>query len=638
MISIKPLDSNFKPQDLNFVSSKNKQSFKEKSLKLNNLHIKCLEIQNYIYGLEGSLTFQLAYTNNHKDFDFLLIPNQPLLIDIKIDDTYNFFKESKKKDHHTRSTRYVAIALTPDKVNIQEDYQYSIYSYSKNFSSGIKEFRLNFYDPLKSLRMTHKPSYIDINKSLDDIFKDNFCFDSLLTLDTNKSNKLKSRMPQVFISTLNRSFYDFFIEQLKCNKCFLKYFCDKKTSKLTYYVTDEIDASLQKNIANSDEDLKTKLSAYDLSCLKKQTLVSKKPQLYTKENNVNPDMVISSSRKEEKSISDTEIKAFSKMYQDNIRPISYYSQDSDNDKEVELPQFELELISKNTLPFIDSDISLMKLKNDGDYLLGSSDTNNFFIIRKTLSFKRTKYTTKELYKNISNFHYQSDSESDIYEKISYSKYPSLTHRNTIKYIIKDYKQLNPEYPTYIKFNSFYITGKITIGENVNKDSKKAYKFFKNYKPEESSFEEFQESGEKGSSLILNSKVGILYAIEIAKEMLYAKSSEKPIIYLTSKININSANNQFMPLRNEDIIMIELQSINKGEIKELISNSAISTKKTQKQLLQRQLLGAKENCEIAYSQTSDGETFSLTQLNSISENSFLLNDKKGIFLRYKSKGN
>ena len=121
-ISIKPLDSNFKPQDLNFVSSKNKQSFKEKSLKLNNLHIKCLEIQNYIYGLEGNLTFQLAYTNNHKDFDFLLIPNQPLLIDIKIDDTFNFFKKDSKKDHHTRSTRYVVIALTSDKVNIQENY------------------------------------------------------------------------------------------------------------------------------------------------------------------------------------------------------------------------------------------------------------------------------------------------------------------------------------------------------------------------------------------------------------------------------------------------------------------------------------------------------------------------------------
>ncbi|WP_343377584.1 hypothetical protein [Francisella-like endosymbiont] len=58
-ISIKPLDSNFKPQDLNFVSSKNKQSFKEKSLKLNNLHIKCLEIQNYIW-LRRKLNFSTS--------------------------------------------------------------------------------------------------------------------------------------------------------------------------------------------------------------------------------------------------------------------------------------------------------------------------------------------------------------------------------------------------------------------------------------------------------------------------------------------------------------------------------------------------------------------------------------------------
>ncbi|AXH32813.1 pathogenicity determinant protein PdpA1 [Francisella opportunistica] len=637
-INIKPIDSDFKLQDLNFVSSKNKQSFKEKSLKLNNLHIECLEIQNYMYGLEGKLTFQLAYINNHKDFDFLLIPNQPLLIDIQINDTFNFFKKESKKDQHRRSTRFVAIAFTPNQINIKEDYQYSIYSYSKNVSSGIKEFSLNFYDPLKALWMKHKPSYVDINKSLDDIIKDNFFFDSLLTLDNNKSNSLKSRMPQVFISTINRSFYDFFIEQLQLNKCFLNYFCDKKTGKVTYYAVDEIDASLQKNIANSDENLKTKLSPYDISCLKKQTLVSKKPQFYIKENNINPDIVTSSSRKEEKSISDAGVKAFSKIYQDNIQSISYYSQNADNNKEVELPQLELELISKNTLPFIDNDISLAKLENDGSYLLGSSDTNGFFIARKTLSFKRTKYTTKELYRNVSNFHYQSDSESDIYEKIAYNKYPNLTHKNTIKYIIKDYKQLNPEYPTHIKFNSFYITGKITIGENVNKDSKKAYKFFKNYKPEESSFAEFQESGEKGSTLILNSKVGLLYAIEIAKEMLYPNSSEKPIIYLPSKININSANNQFMPLRNHDIIMIEVQSISEGEIIELISNSAISTEKAQKELLQRQLLGAKENCEIAYSQTSDGETFSLTQLNSANENSFLINNKKGIFLRYKSKGN
>ncbi|MDE4969736.1 hypothetical protein, partial [Francisella tularensis] len=75
-----------------------------------------------------------------------------------------------------------------------------------------------------------------------------------------------------------------------------------------------------------------------------------------------------------------------------------------------------------------------------------------------------------------------------------------------------------------------------------------------------------------------------------------------------------------------------------EIIELISNSDISTKKAQQQLLQRQLLGSKENCEIAYTQTSDSETFSLTQVNEDCENSFFINDKKGILLRYKSKVN
>ncbi|WP_318263428.1 hypothetical protein [Francisella-like endosymbiont] len=86
------------------------------------------------------------------------------------------------------------------------------------------------------------------------------------------------------------------------------------------------------------------------------------------------------------------------MYQDNIRPISYYSQDPDNDKEVELPQFELELISKNTLPFIDSDISLVKLKNDGDYLLGSSDTNNFSLLEKLCHLKEPNILLKSYMK------------------------------------------------------------------------------------------------------------------------------------------------------------------------------------------------------------------------------------------------
>ncbi|MDE4994488.1 pathogenicity determinant protein PdpA1, partial [Francisella tularensis subsp. holarctica] len=86
-----------------------------------------------------------------------------------------------------------------------------------------------------------------------------------------------------------------------------------------------------------------------------------------------------------------------------------------------------------------------------------------------------------------------------------TKYPSLTHDNLINYKIKNYSNITPEYPKYKSFSNFYINGRVTIVENVNNDSKKAYKFFKNYKPEERSIAEFQENGEKGTSAILNSK-------------------------------------------------------------------------------------------------------------------------------------
>ncbi|AFJ43409.1 hypothetical protein [Francisella orientalis] len=638
VINIKPINESFEAQNINFISTNNKQYFKQNSLTLKNSHIKNLKICENIYGISGDLTFNLAYVNNHKDFDFLLTPNQPILIDIQINDSFNFYKKDSKKEHHVRSSRFVVVGFNSNNIDVNEDFEYSIYSYSKNTSSGVKEFKIKFHDPLKAFWSKHKPSYIDINKSLDDIFKDNFFFNSLFSLDANKSDKLRSRIPQVFISTVNRSFYDFFIDQLEQNKTYLKYFCNKKNGKVTYYVVDEVDSSLQNNISNSDENLKTKLSPYDISCIKKQSLIANKPNLYIKENDISPDVTINNKRKEERKTSNASAKPFSSIYKDNFQAVQYLQNSNNKNEEVSSSEFQILLTSKNTLPFMDSEISLSKLENDNSFLLGTIAIKNLLIYERKLSFSRSKYTTRELYKNLDRLHYKTDSESDVYEKIAFTKILNRTHDNSLTYRIKSYSNIAPEYPNYKTFDRFYINGKITIGENVNNDSKKAYKFFKNYKPEESSLSEFQESGEKGTSVIQNSKTSIFYAVEIAKEILPDKSSEKPIIYLPMKVNINSANNQFMPLRNDDIILIEVQSFESAEIIQLISNSAISTEKAQQQLLQRQLLGAKENCEMAYTQTSDGETFSLTQLNEACENSFLINNKKGIFLRYKSKGN
>lgn len=121
---------------------------------------------------------------------------------------------------------------------------------------------------------------------------------------------------------------------------------------------------------------------------------------------------------------------------------------------------------------MDSEISLSKLENDNSFLLGTIAIKNLLIYERKLSFSRSKYTTRELYKNLDRLHYKTDSESDVYEKIAFTKILNRTHDNSLTYRIKSYSNIAPEYPNYKTFDRFYINGKITIGENVNNDSKK----------------------------------------------------------------------------------------------------------------------------------------------------------------------
>lgn len=636
-VDITPINSDFTLKDINFSSTENKRIFNEKKLTLKNLHIKDLKIKEYLYGLEGTINFQLVYPNNHPDFEFLLNASQPILLDIQIQDTFNFLKKGSKTDRHERLTRFVAIGNITALVDIEEKYEFNLFSFNEDkTTTNIKEFKIEFNDPLKSLWSLHKPTYVDIKKTLDDVIKDNFFFEKLITLDTNKSENLKNRLPQIFVSTINRNFYDFFIEQIQINKCVIKYFCDKKTGKVTYYIVDKIDDSLKKNVANTDEELEQKLSPYDINSFKNQKLLQQELIFYIKQNRITPNVTLNSDRKSTKSTNNSS-KPFSSVYEDVINPTFYHQHEEPDEIKEQGYSYALKLSTKNTLPFIDSDISLSSLQAN-DHMLGSKNLKNFCISERTIQLKRSRYSTQKLYEDLNDFYYKSNSNSDTYEKVIFCSYPSLTHQESITYKLLDYAELGAEYPYFIPFEPLNIIGRVTIGDNVNKDSKKAYKFFKNFKPEESSFAEFQENGEKGTPTIFNSKLQLFYAIEIPKEILGPKCSEKPILYMPSKINVNSANNQFMPLRNDDIVITQLQSISTCEITQIISNTAISTDKAQKQLLQRQLLGAKENCEIAYTQASDDETYSITQLNEKNESSFFINNKNGIFLRYKAKGN
>ncbi|MDE4946913.1 pathogenicity determinant protein PdpA1, partial [Francisella tularensis subsp. holarctica] len=94
--------------------------------------------------------------------------------------------------------------------------------------------------------------------------------------------------------------------------------------------------------------------------------------------------------------------------------VDYIQSNNDDIQEIINTGFEILLTSRNTLPFLDNEITLSKLDNDQNYLLGAPDIKSLYISQRKLLFKRSKYCSKPLTENLHNFHYKSDSESDVY--------------------------------------------------------------------------------------------------------------------------------------------------------------------------------------------------------------------------------
>ncbi|MDE4967636.1 pathogenicity determinant protein PdpA1, partial [Francisella tularensis subsp. holarctica] len=92
----------------------------------------------------------------------------------------------------------------------------------------------------------------------------------------------------------------------------------------------QVDNDLQRNIVNSDEDLKDKLSPYDLSCFKKQILISNKSNFYVQEKNICPDVTLTTQKKEDRKISETLIKPFSSILKDNLQSVEYIQSNKDD--------------------------------------------------------------------------------------------------------------------------------------------------------------------------------------------------------------------------------------------------------------------------------------------------------------------
>ncbi|EKM93457.1 pathogenicity determinant protein, pdpA, partial [Francisella tularensis subsp. tularensis 80700103] len=100
-----------------------------------------------------------------------------------------------------------------------------------------------------------------------------------------------------------------------------------------------------------------KLSPYDISCFKKQILISNKSNFYVKEKNICPDVTLNTQKKEDRKISDTLIKPFSSILKDNLQSIEYIQSNNDpppppDIQEIITTGFEILLTSRNTLPFL----------------------------------------------------------------------------------------------------------------------------------------------------------------------------------------------------------------------------------------------------------------------------------------------
>lgn len=634
-IDIKKISKDFSIEDIDFIAKKNQNFFNKKMLSLNNNHIVSLDINETIYGLSGLLNFELAYKDNHPDFKFLFDENQLLLLDIKILDKFAFLKK-EENENIIRQSRFIAVG------NINNDYSTSKFVDMNTISdigekfNFIKVFQIKFNDPLKILWGLHKPNYIDFDKSVEDLIQDNFFFENICSIDTSNCQNIKEKMPQAFVSTVGRDFYDFFIEQLYLNNCAIKYFCDNDSDTPKYYIAEKFSDSFKQSFKNMQENIKQSFDRLDLNNITKLKINSIANSNMLTQNHIIPDINFSEKRK----IEFKDDSNFSQLYETTMEPLNYKNLKFSEKEKPKAHSWIFNVYSKSNFVYCNSQIDLSKIDNKLDnekYLINIDGLESIYLLKKHIRFVRCLYTSKQVHKNINDLSYKDDSDPEVYEKIVCCGSQRLTHVNDYIFYYGDYDRQMSEYPTFKKYHPFDIIGKIIIAKEVDEAFKKAYKFFEDFKLNESCFRNVQEGNEAGTSIINNSKDDIFYAVEIPQEILFTDCEKDSIIFVPVKININSSStNQFLALRNDDIVLINFKGIKECNISELISNSAISYESTQDKMLQQQYLGAKENCIVAYTEEQGKETYSIQQINKKNDCHFLINNEKGISIIYKAK--
>ncbi|WP_108651627.1 hypothetical protein [Dongshaea marina] len=644
IIELNPLDETFSTKPLSFSSNpeqvKNKHS-KYQGFVLSNYHIDELDISLQRYGFNGITKFKISYNELkfHSDYQFLY-DNSPLSVLITIENSY-IFDDSEQEDGKYKKKIYLqAVGNLEQEAHIKMINPLVTTKLTGDQpQSGIasidQEFQVEFCDPAHAFWKFHKPVYIDQNKSYIDVFDENNFFQSWAQFDIENCTVLAEVKAQIAIGTHERTFYDYFIEILESYDVQLIYDYDSasKENMSKYYLYDN---------PSTLEATKKELHEADLQQIKEINCDIRSPiALNSQISNLSMASSVSTdlSAFSEKSRFQGIIQVDTSVIGDQKINSLFVDNKIEKLKSYDVPhKF---LIRQNELmPYFSIYPGYEKFQLITEQFESSvaNYCDSISILSVLLKYRQNDLTRRKVKNKIKDMGYRSEDESDRAEKITLmGESLGLTHHCQLDVVWSHDGDEKKDYPEYIPFRSFTSEAEIITGDKVDESIQKGYMFYTLDGAESSFADEQGSEREKYQISTLSEKV-LCYAI-ILPQCLYKSDDVKGPFYVPVKYS-GAMSNMFMPLRNQDVIRIEIINAEEMAIDSVVSNTATINDLASVEMSQRLLFGAnKEEQVMLASSTPNGDssssTFEITQKTTQNEvkNKMILSEKSGFSLLY-----
>uniref|UniRef100_UPI0013C31579 hypothetical protein n=1 Tax=Facilibium subflavum TaxID=2219058 RepID=UPI0013C31579 len=646
-VELNPLDETLSTKPLTLISNEyqNKTPYAQfKGLMLSNFHLLDLNVDLSSYGFSGDLLFQLSYDDRafHPDYLFLY-QNVPLSIALTIEHIYVFDDPDKKGENYKKTFYLQGVANLQNNEHLQffdplvgknTDKQTS------QFEAMLPSFKLSFCDVIQSFWREHHPIYIDFNKSYIDVFEENNFFQAWATLDASKCKKLAVKQKQIFVSTKNASFYDYFIEALDHYGVYLIYDYESLTKgKATYQLFDSL-TDIQKPTKGSGM-----LTSMDLGQIK-DILCHVTPPWYVKENTTLNIADSNIQTQNANSIMPNDFLAlggFKKTQMLKIADKKIYDNTAKWYTEVQSRrqscQYTYLVQLRQLTPFMPMLPSYQPVLIDQDQWHCSigNFSQNLLISRQKWRFTQNKATKAYVKQKIIEQNYESEEDKDRFEKITMiGESHGITHFTSIESTWLDGKSQQHMLPDYQHFSPILLDAEITIGKNVDESVQYGYKFYQGQTETEGSFSDDTSSNLDAYTYAGQSEKTLCYALKLPT-VLYKSSDAQNSVFAAIDVSTFGAHT-FYPLRNGDKVLLEIVNAEMVLIKSLRDNTILSQDKASEKMVQRMIYGAQQECELSYTQDNQDQVFQVKQTTKDGKgvNILSFSNKSGVTLAFSDK--